>query len=168
MAARALTILLITTLFAAGCDPAPKSPEQIRQAIADADIQPVTINGKTFNLEIAATHDKRVQGLSDRESIADDGGMIFVFKAPARRAFVMRRCLVPIDILFLDPDGTIVRSHAMKVEPYDRSELALKRYNSRWPAQFAIELQGGMIEKLGIEDGQTIDLPLDKLKALAE
>ena len=124
----------------------------------------VTIDGRDFELELALDAASRLQGLSDRESIAPDGGMLFVFPDSDERTFVMRKCLVPIDILFLDTNGRVVATHAMEVEPYDTSEWSLKRYSSRWPAQFAIEIQGGMLEQLEVASGDQIALPLESLK----
>jgi uncharacterized membrane protein (UPF0127 family) len=161
-------MLVLVGLSLVGCGPEPQTQEEIAQAIAEADYQAVTIDGRVFRLEVAADADKRFQGLSDREEIPEDGGMLFVFPSEARREFVMRRCLVPIDILFLDGRGTVVKMHAMQVEPYDRPELALKRYGSRWPAQFAIELRGGWLEELEVAEGDVIELPLEALKAMAE
>lgn len=147
-----------------GCSEAPVA----------AGFERVTIAGERFDLEIAADDETRVQGLSDREFIPEDGGMIFVFKRPARQSFVMRDCLVPIDIIFLDGSGRVVAAHAMEVEPPRRDdesqlayELRLKKYSSRFGAQYAIELAGGRIAELGVEEGDLIELDHAKLKALA-
>jgi uncharacterized membrane protein (UPF0127 family) len=128
----------------------------------------VVIDGRAFELELALSPEARFQGLSDREHIPADGGMLFVFPTPMRQSFVMRRCLVPIDIIFLDPQGRIVAMHQMKVEPYDTPEDQLKRYGSRWQAQFAIELAGGMLDQLDIRNGDIIPLPTHRLIEQAE
>lgn len=129
--------------------------------------QAITIAGERFELEIAATPTARFQGLSDRSSIARSGGMLFVFPAAAVRTFVMRRCLVPIDIVFLAPNGRIVAMYAMQVEPYGTPEDGLTPYSSRWPAQYAIELRGGTIKELGIKLGEKIAVPGKLLKRLS-
>lgn len=134
---------------------------------APTGTQAVELEGRTFHLELALDSQARHQGLSDRESIAADGGMLFVFPDVGVRSFVMRRCLVPIDIIFLGPSGRIVAMHEMQVEPYDTPEDELRRYSSRWPAQFAIELAGGTLDQLGLEEGQIVELPLDDLKRRA-
>ena len=127
----------------------------------------VTIGGRSFELELAADAASRYQGLSDRESIAADGGMLFVFPSASVRTFVMRRCLVPIDIAFLGPDGRVVAMHEMEVEPYDTSEWQLRRYSSQWPAQFAIELRGGTLRTLELELGDVVALPRESLVSAA-
>ncbi len=141
----------------------------------DADTATVEINGRTFHLEIADTQNARVQGLSDRTFIDDDGGMLFVFTRADKRYFVMRRCPIPIDIIFLDASGRVVATHQMKEEePQGENESdaqyedRLKRYPSRFAAQFAIELQGGMLDNLDVKEGQVIELDLDALKRRAK
>jgi uncharacterized protein len=92
----------------------------------------------------------------------------------------MRDCLVDIDIIYLDPSGRIVAMHEMKVEPprgpgegetgdlTNRAyEERLRRYSSRFPAQFAIEIKGGSLPTMKLREGDKVDLPLDALKARA-
>lgn len=148
----------------------------------EADHQRVRLDGRTFRLEIADTMAKRVQGLSGRTEIAENGGMLFVFPRSLVRvqSFVMRDCPIDIDIIFLDPSGRITAMHEMKAEeprgpgegePGELNmayEERLKRYSSRFPAQFAIEIRGGMLPELNLKEGDRIDLPLEALKARAE
>ncbi len=149
----------LCVLAAAGCS---------QTTAPGAMTQRVQIQGRTFHLELALDADARYQGLSDRASIAEDGGMLFVFPDSKFREFVMRRCLVPIDIIFLGANGRVVAMHAMQVEPPGTSEDELKEYFSEYPAQFAIELRGGTLPGLGLKKGQKIDLPLESLKARAQ
>ena len=52
-------------------------------------IEDVTIKGKTFHLEIAADQNAIAKGLLYRKSIADDGGMLFLFRDYGLRNFWM-------------------------------------------------------------------------------
>lgn len=128
---------------------------------------PVVISDRKFDVELALTPQSRFQGLSDRTEVPPNSGMLFVMPLSEVQVFVMRRCLVPIDIIFLDPAGRVVTTHAMQVEPYDQPENQLKLYSSTWPAQFAIELKGGTLRTLELKLGQKIDLPVDDLKRWA-
>ena len=129
--------------------------------------QKITIKGKEYELELALTSNQRYQGLSDRKAIADDGGMLFVFQDASVLSFVMRKCLVPIDIIYLSPNGRIVAMHEMQVQPYNTDESDLKSYSSVYPAQFAIELKAGSIKALGLKEGDKIELTLEELKKRA-
>jgi len=68
-------------------------------------------------MELAVSTKQRVRGLSDRDSLSADAGMLFVLPKPEVVGFVMRRCRFPIDIVFLDPDGRIVAMHEMVLDP---------------------------------------------------
>jgi uncharacterized membrane protein (UPF0127 family) len=105
--------------------------------------------------------------------------MLFVFPRPVTTHFVMRDCPVPIDIIFLNAAGRITAMHAMQPEPpraeHEREnrppflgapewawvnpayESRLRKYPSRYSAQFAIELKGGTLAALGLKDGDLID-----------
>jgi uncharacterized protein len=147
----------------------------------DPNYQRVKIAGKTYRLEIADTPEKRVKGLSGRTEIPETGGMLFIFPRDQVReqGFVMRDCPIDIDIIFLDPSGRITAMHEMKAEPprgpgegqpgeiNEAYEMRLKRYSSRFPAQFAIEIKGGSLPKMNLREGEKIDLPLEDLKKRA-
>lgn len=106
----AMMLAMHSTLH--GCD-SPAVPPPIKGNIAD-----VVVGGKTFHLEIAADPAVRMKGLGGRESIPEDGGMIFVFAPHEVRAmgFIMRDCLVDIDILYLDGAGRVLTQYEMKAE----------------------------------------------------
>ncbi len=134
----------------------------------------VKIGGETFSLETALDEPSRVKGLSGREKVAPDGGMIFVFREPARLSFWMYDCLTDIDAAFLDDAGRIVTIHEMKAEPPRRPEESeddyrarLKMYPSRFASRFVIELAPGTFRRLRVMEGDLISLPLDDLKRRA-
>lgn len=148
-------IILVALLALAGCDNGP--PE----------FRAIQINGQTFQMELALTPKARMHGLSERKDIADDAGMIFVLPRPEVVNFVMRKCLFPIDIAYLNDQGRIIAMHEMQMQPYDTPERDLKAYPSQGPAQFALEFKGGTIQKLNLKLDQQIDLPLEELKSRA-
>ena len=133
----------------------------------------IVIGEHTFKLEVAANTKTRAKGLMGREKIDEHGGMIFIYKRAQMQSFWMKNCLVDIDILYLDSRGRIVSMHKMKKEPprgenesvidYERR---LKRYPSRRPAQFIIELKPGSIDRLKPKVGQTIELDLPRLRQI--
>jgi len=152
---------------------------------APAGYEVVTIDGRDFTLELVADEASREKGLGGRESIPENGGMLFSFPDSQLRQFVMRDCLVPIDIIFLDPDGVIVAMHHMPVEEPIRPdetrkeivngrivagsyERRLKRYSSRFNARYAIELQGGMLEELDLQVGEKIRLDTGRLEKVTD
>ncbi len=134
----------------------------------------VTVGGERFTLETALDEPSRTKGLMWRSEIPERGGMLFVFPEPAVRRFWMANCLIDIDLIFLDHDGRVTAVHRMKVEPPrrdDESEAAyharLKGYSSVYPAQFAVELRAGALDRLGVGFEDRVGLDTDRLGALA-
>jgi uncharacterized membrane protein (UPF0127 family) len=133
---------------------------------ADSEVVWVAIGGETFQLELALDAATRHRGLSGRDSIPRNGGMLFAMARTEGFAMVMRDCGVPIDVAFLDPDGRVIAIHEMQPEParrHDESpigyESRLRAYPSGAPARFAIETAGGRLREIGLAVGQRV--PLD-------
>lgn len=115
----------------------------------------VRVGEKVYIVELAMTRAQRAQGLMGRTELPADRGMLFIYPQPQPLNFWMRNCVIPIDILFLDAEGKVVNLHEMAVEP-DRSGSV--PYPSHVPAQYALELAGGTIEREGIKIGQRVEL----------
>lgn len=143
-------------------------------ARAKKGVEVVKIKGRTFHLDLAADNPTRMLGLGGREVIPEDGGMLFVFPVARGLKFVMRNCPTDIDVAFLDSLGNVTAVHHMPSEEPQKPDEAdfayenrLARYSSRFAAQYAIELKGGMMEQLGLKAGDHIDLDYKRLKRLA-
>jgi uncharacterized protein len=134
-------------------------------------VEELQIKGVLFELELALTPEERAEGLMGREKIAKNGGMLFVFPAeppyPTELGFWMKNCLVPIDLLFLDPSGKVVVIHEMEPPLPGVPDHELPAYRSGAPAQFAIELKGGRAAELGVAIGDVIELRFAELLQMA-
>lgn len=167
-------LLWILLLISAGAVPACEGTRSNGETTREG-FERVTIDGHTFELELATDLASRTKGLMGRTEIPENGGMLFIFPRPARQGFWMKDCLVDIDIIYLDAFGRITAMHRMTVEEPKRPnetefmhQARLKRYPSRLPAQFVIELKAGWLDQLDIEVEDKIELDLDRLKAMAE
>ncbi|MHC4428550.1 MAG: DUF192 domain-containing protein [Planctomycetota bacterium] len=161
---RTLTIVALLLVAAAAAPPEKKGPPT----------ETVTLAKEQFKLELAADPKAREKGLMGRKKIDVNGGMLFVFPDVRHRVFWMKNCLVDIDLAYLDRDGRIVSLHRMKAElprAANESERAyerrLRRYVSRRPAQFVIELKAGSFKRLELATGKVVKLDLERLKTLA-
>lgn len=160
-------LLLIYAVFAGmGCS----QP----QAIVDGKID-VEVGNETFSCIIVADNDSRTVGLGNHPGLGRNDAMLFSFPDSKVRSFLMRDCTFDIDIIFLDPTGRITAMHAMLVEdPKGENEsqfqyeMRLKKYSSRFNAQYAIEFAGGTLERLNLSMGDQIDLNIDALQAITE
>src|SRR3989339_227471 len=68
----------------------------------------LTIKSKTFTLEIARTPIQKSRGLMRRSSLCPTCGMIFVFAQESIYPFWMKNTPLPLDIIWLDQNGTVV------------------------------------------------------------
>jgi len=153
-----LTLLLLTA-----CGPVAPSASPT----ATLPTETLTLNGRALTVELALDPSSREQGLSDRDALADDRGMLFVFPRERHLAFVMRRCHFDIDIAFIDASGEVVATHQMLVEPPETDERDLTQYSSHQPALMALELNAGGLERYGLTPGVRLDLPVLSLKRRA-
>ncbi|ARO23889.1 hypothetical protein CO659_13380 [Rhizobium sp. S9] len=103
-----------------------------------------------FTVEVAATGDQRARGLMFRKSMADDAGMIFDFGQTRRVAMWMENTILPLDMLFADDTGTI-RHIKENAKPYSRDII-----DSMSPVKYVVELNAGIVGKLGIKPGDRI------------
>jgi uncharacterized membrane protein (UPF0127 family) len=153
---RRALLLGLALLAAAACAEAEERPELVW----------VSLGGETFSLELAIDPETRHQGLSGRGVIPRRGGMLFVLPRPQPFAMVMRDCSAAIDVAFLDARGSVVEIHEMQSEAPRRPdetpfeyESRLRIYPSGAPVQFAIEVGGGRLRRVGLQVGDRI--PLD-------
>ncbi|RUM25230.1 DUF192 domain-containing protein [Rhizobium vallis] len=103
-----------------------------------------------FTVEVASSDDQRARGLMFRKTMADDAGMIFDFGESRRVAMWMENTILPLDMLFADDTGTI--SHIKEnAKPYSRDII-----DSMGDVKYVVELNAGIVAKLGIKPGDRI------------
>lgn len=118
----------------------------------------VELSGKTFMVEIADSSEEQALGLMFRDSMAADGGMLFIFKDEAPRSFWMKNTRIPLDIMYFDKDLKLV-SISANTPPCRVSRCP--SYPSTAPAQYVLELNAGTAAKLGVGIGDRLTLNLN-------
>jgi uncharacterized protein len=117
--------------------------------------EPLAIVGQgtrhVFQVEVARTPPDREQGLMYRQSMPADQGMLFDFGRVEPVAMWMRNTYIPLDMLFIRPDGSIARV-AENAEP-----LSLRTVPSGEPVLAVLELNGGTARRLGIKAGDRVE-----------
>lgn len=102
-----------------------------------------------FSVELALTDAQRQKGLMYRKSLAENEGMLFIFRDEALRSFWMRNTYIALDIIFVKADGTIV--NIVEAEP-----LTDNQRRSSSPAKAVLEIRRGLSKELGIEAGDIV------------
>jgi len=126
-------------------------------AMADCRNDAVRVAGDfgtvTFEVEVADDNAERARGLMFVEEMGTFEGMLFVYDAPQRASFWMRNTLIPLDMLFVSPDGTVAKVHANAV-PLDESSIF-----GGDDIRYVLEINGGIAARLGIEAGDMLQHP---------
>ena len=85
-----------------------------------------------------------------RESLAPDRGMLFPYDPPQPASFWMKNTLIPLDLIFIRADGTVVRIAANTVP------MSLDPIPSLEPVAAVLEIAGGRASELGIQAGDKV------------
>jgi uncharacterized membrane protein (UPF0127 family) len=107
-----------------------------------------------FMVEVMRTVDERARGLMFRRYLPADRGMLFEFGAEAPVSMWMKDTFIPLDMLFIKKDGTIV-SMALNTEPHSTRTIGTSE-----PVWSVLELNAGTAHRLGIKPGDVIVHPL--------
>ena len=128
---------------------------ELGRSAAGLEQIPLTISSRgrnhRFVVEVAATREEQAYGLMNRSSLAPDRGMIFPMDPPRDARFWMKNTLIPLDIIFIRPDGTIANIAANTVP------MSLDPVPSEGPVKAVLEIAGGRAAELGIAPGATVN-----------
>jgi len=108
-------------------------------------------SGSVINVAVADTPALREKGLSKREILRDDEGMIFVFDTIDRHTMWMKDMYFPIDIIWLDENFKIVDIHkSVSISSYPNT------FQPSTGAGFAIEANAGYSNRHGVKVGDFV------------
>lgn len=153
-------VVIAGALVLAGASGAAAAPRQSADActVGQAELRPLqpltlqTDKGRyAFKVEDADTEARRETGLMCRKALAPDRGMLFDFKRPKGDvAFWMRNTLIPLDIVFIRPDGRVL-SIARNAQPFDETPLP-----AGGVIRAVLELSAGRAAEIGLMPGDTV------------
>lgn len=115
-----------------------------------------SINNHTFSLTVAKSSDEKQIGLSQRQSLAENQGMLFPFGTPEYYAFWMKNMKFPIDIIYLR-NNRIVTIYK-NVQPPGSPTDAPAIYKPDEPADTVLEIKAGLSDKYKLKKGDTVKL----------
>jgi uncharacterized membrane protein (UPF0127 family) len=102
------------------------------------------------DVELARTDPERRNGLMDRASLPEDGGMLFIFDESTVQSFWMKNTLIPLDMLFIDDEGMIV-GVVESAEPRTLTERTVGK-----PSRYVLEVNGGWCRAHGVRAGDRV------------
>jgi uncharacterized membrane protein (UPF0127 family) len=112
---------------------------------------PLTVETRTgdvvLQVQVADTDSRRQTGLMFRKSMPETEGMLFIFQETRFVSFWMKNTFIPLDLLFVDDDGTVT-SIARDTTPF-----SLEPIPSEKPSRAVLEINAGASDRLGIDVG---------------
>ena len=106
-----------------------------------------------FDVELAVSPQQQAQGLMYRPSLAADAGMLFIYRPAREVSMWMKNTVIPLDMLFIAEDGEIVKIVERAVP------FSLTTISSDGRVRAVLEINGGMINRLGIRPGDRLVHP---------
>jgi uncharacterized membrane protein (UPF0127 family) len=108
--------------------------------------------GKRFTVEVADTKETRARGLMFRTNLPENSGMLFVFDKDDRYGFWMENTKIPLSLAYISLGGEIR-------EIFDLTPLSRRLVESSYSVRYALEVNQGTFEKLGVKPGYVIKIP---------
>lgn len=147
--------VIVVRMFGEG-NGEPRSP-RVREGRSLA-VRALRVGGATVAVELAQTSAEWARGLSNRETLSPDTGLLFVFPSAASRTFWMKETLIPLDLLWIRDGRVIGVTENVQPEP-GVPENQLRRYGSPEPADQVLEVPAGWSERNGVRVGDPVLLP---------
>jgi hypothetical protein len=144
---RALTRLAFLFVVFVAAAPACPAPLPTLEIVSKTGVH-------TFAVELATTEAQREKGLMFRKELPEGQGMLFDFHRDQEVAFWMENTYIPLDMIFIQGDGRILRI-AANTEP-----LSTRLIPSNGQVRAVLEVAGGTAEKFGIAAGDRVAFPI--------
>ncbi|MCD4785199.1 MAG: DUF192 domain-containing protein [Candidatus Eremiobacteraeota bacterium] len=118
-------------------------------------VREIKVGEVTISAEIADDHEERQAGLSWRQSLGENDGMLFVFEEKRITGMWMYGMLFPIDVIWIC-DDTIVEIDENVPNPADPNSTSAPTYQPDQEINFFLEVNAGFVEKHGIKIGDKL------------
>ncbi|PIU42642.1 MAG: hypothetical protein CO034_01020 [Parcubacteria group bacterium CG_4_9_14_0_2_um_filter_35_11] len=117
-----------------------------------SSLKSIKINDIEILVEIADTPEKRAKGLSDRQSLPENQGMLFLFDKPDFHSFWMKDTLIPLDFIWIRDDKVVGITQNIKPEGYQPPHVLTpeEKINA------VLEVNAGFVKKSNLKVGDKI------------
>jgi uncharacterized membrane protein (UPF0127 family) len=120
----------------------------------------VVIDGVTFRVDIADTIPKQAQGLSDREPLAADEGMLFIFPFARVTGFWMYHMKFALDMIWIKGDTILGISENVPAPAPGAPSSTLPIYYPPSAVDKVLEVNAGTAAKWGFKAGDRVQVVL--------
>lgn len=118
----------------------------------------ITINNKSFNIELADSPEEQNLGLGNRDSLPENNGMLFLFDKPGNHSFWMKGMRFPLDMIFI-LDNKIVGIYE-NVPILNDNNSNPQFYGNELVSDMVLEINAGLAKKYDIKKGGEVKLQI--------
>ena len=110
------------------------------------------IKEQNIKVELAETEQERIKGLSGRENLCDNCGILFIFNKEDFHSFWMKEMKFPIDIIWINNDKIVqITKNADLTQAKN-----IPTYTPKQKANKVLEVNAGFCEKHNIKVGDKV------------
>lgn len=110
-------------------------------------IEYVKINNNKIYVELAVTAAEKIKGLSQRDVLPENSGMLFVYSNYEIQNFWMKDMRFPIDIIWIKNDRIIDLTENIPLP----TSTNLIIYKPNHPVNYVLEVNAGWVKKNNIQ-----------------
>lgn len=114
----------------------------------------VVINGHTINVEVVVTEADKQKGLGDRDALAADAGMLFVYQNKDRYGFWMQGMRFPLDFIWID--GNVIVDLSQNIPAPAAPDARPVELAPKVPVDKILEVNAGVIARTGVKIGDIV------------
>ena len=146
-------LLLVAAYFYTILTEQHVKPAPVSTSSLASPMRTIGVGDQTVQATVVETPAERQRGLSGREGLAPDEGMLFIFPADGEYGFWMKDMRFSIDILWLAAEGTIVSiTENVSPDTYPQS------FEPTQQARYVLELPAGYAAAHSVEVGDWVQL----------
>ncbi len=149
-----------------------KPPVLVPENFSDYKTEEIKIGGNIIKVEIADTKEKREKGLSGRQSLSENSGMLFIFDHSDYYSFWMKDMNFELDFIWMNGSEIIEITRNVRPEDYQPASTRLNQGTLRPQSEASeslmslfpknkvdkvLEVNAGAAERLGIKVGDRIE-----------
>ncbi|MBI4708673.1 MAG: DUF192 domain-containing protein [Candidatus Portnoybacteria bacterium] len=127
-------------------------PEKSRPA--DMAQKEIIVGDQKISVEIADTAEKRKKGLSGRDPLTENEGMLFIFDESGIYGFWMKEMKFSLDLIWVDGDKIVDITKDVPAPASDSEEL--KVYNPSQEINKVLEVNAGWAGRHNIKMGDRL------------
>jgi len=115
----------------------------------------ISFSGQTIAVEVAQTQEEHRQGLIGRTELSDSEGMLFIYEKAHILSFWMKGMKIPLSVGFFDERRALIGIEEMALP---KEGETFKRYRSKRPAIYALEMPAGWFQRHGVSLGMRFEI----------